>query len=54
VLHLKLFVRGNFIPLSECLPVFEDLGLKVIAEDAFALNPLTEAGAVETIALQNI
>ena len=38
-LHLKLFVRGPFVPLSECLPVFEKLGLKVIAEDAFALTP---------------
>jgi glutamate dehydrogenase len=52
-LHLKLFVRGQFIPLSECLPVFENLGLKVIAEDAFALTPTAEDGAPAEAALQN-
>jgi len=39
VLHLKLFVRGNFHPAVGMPPVFENLGLKVIAEDAFALTP---------------
>ncbi|HMI96364.1 MAG TPA: NAD-glutamate dehydrogenase [Micropepsaceae bacterium] len=53
-LRLKLFVHGGFVPLSECLPVFENLGLKVIAEDAFALNPFGEDGEPEEIALQNI
>ena len=37
-LRLKLFVRGSFVPLSDCLPVFENLGLKVIAEQTFALS----------------
>ena len=53
-LHLKLFVRGDFIPLSDCLPVFENLGLKVIAEDAFSLMPLTAGGKKQHVALQNI
>src|SRR5258706_9410621 len=53
-LRLKLFVRGDFIPLSECLPVFEDLGLKVIAEDAFALTPFAQDGEPKQTALQNI
>ena len=53
-LRLKLFVHGEFIPLSECLPVFENLGLKVIAEDAFALSPFAEDGAPTKVALQNI
>ena len=52
-LYLKLFVHGPFVPLSECLPVFENLGLKVIAEDAFALTPLAEDGTVQSVALQN-
>src|SRR5947209_2504998 len=39
VLRMKLFVAGDFIALSECLPVFENLGLKVIAEAAFPLTP---------------
>ena len=29
---------GQFVPLSDCLPVFENLGLKVIAEQTFALS----------------
>src|SRR5215471_13512724 len=53
LLHLKLFVRGNFVPLSDCLPVFENLGLKVIAEDAFQLMPRSEAGEKQPVALQN-
>ncbi|HEY4265804.1 MAG TPA: NAD-glutamate dehydrogenase domain-containing protein, partial [Micropepsaceae bacterium] len=52
-LHLKLFVHGLFVPLSECLPVFENLGLRVIAEDAFALAPLAEDGTGQSVALQN-
>ncbi|HYM18270.1 MAG TPA: NAD-glutamate dehydrogenase [Micropepsaceae bacterium] len=54
VVHLKLFVKDKFIPLSECLPMFENLGLKVIAEDAFALIPKDAAGQIQTVALQNI
>ena len=50
---MKLFVHGPFIPLSECLPVFENLGLKVIAEDAFALTPLSPVGTRQSVALQN-
>jgi glutamate dehydrogenase len=34
--------------------VFENLGLKVIAEDAFALSPLSEEGQIQHVALQNI
>ena len=34
-LRLKLYVLGEVLPLSASLPVFENLGLKVIAEDAF-------------------
>lgn len=51
-LRLKLFIRGGFVPLSECLPVFENLDLKVVAEAAFALTPETSAGAVQ-ISLQD-
>jgi len=50
-LRLKLFVHGEFIALSECLPVFENLGLKVIAEDAFALSPFAENGEPQQAAL---
>jgi glutamate dehydrogenase len=52
-LRLKLFVHGPFVALSECLPVFENLGLRVIAEDAFALAPIAADGARQSVALQN-
>ena len=54
ILHLKLFARGNFIPLSDCLPVLENLGLKVIAESAFAVTPLSDAGLAASVAVQDI
>ncbi|MEJ0042549.1 MAG: NAD-glutamate dehydrogenase domain-containing protein [Rhizomicrobium sp.] len=43
-LRLKLYVLGEVMPLSASLPVFENLGLKVIAEDAFPLTLKTADG----------
>jgi glutamate dehydrogenase len=37
-LHLKLHVLGDVLPLSASLPVFENMGLKVISEDAFPVS----------------
>ena len=37
-LRMKLYVLGEVLPLSACLPVFENLGLKVIAEDSFPVS----------------
>ena len=37
-LRLKLYVLGEVLPLSASLPVFENLGLKVIAEDAYPVS----------------
>jgi len=37
-LRLKLYVLGEVLPLSASLPVFENLGLKVIAEDSFPVS----------------
>ncbi|MGZ5929661.1 MAG: NAD-glutamate dehydrogenase [Rhizomicrobium sp.] len=50
-LRLKLYVLGDVLPLSVSLPVFENLGLKVIAEDAFPVqfkrdDGWTEDGAI--------
>src|SRR5262245_8907988 len=53
-LRLKLFVRGSFVALSDCLPVFENLGLKVIAGQTFALSPLSESGAPESVSLHSV
>ena len=37
-LRIKLYVLGDVLPLSVSMPIFENLGLKVIAEDAFPLS----------------
>ncbi len=37
-LRLKLYALGNVMPLSASLPIFENLGLKVIAEDPFPIT----------------
>jgi glutamate dehydrogenase len=43
-LHLKLYVLGELLPLSASLPVFENLGLKVIAEDSYPMSFDHEGG----------
>src|SRR3569832_949021 len=43
-LRLKLYVLGEVMPLSASLPIFENLGLKVIAEDSFPLQLRTGDG----------
>ncbi len=37
VLRLKLYVVGTVLPLSVSLPIFENLGFRVIAEDSYPL-----------------
>ncbi|MBS0472625.1 MAG: NAD-glutamate dehydrogenase [Proteobacteria bacterium] len=37
-LRIKLYILGEVLPLSASLPVFENLGLRVIAEDSFPLT----------------
>jgi len=43
-LRLKLYVLGAVLPLSASLPIFENLGLKVIAEDSFPITLKTGDG----------
>jgi glutamate dehydrogenase len=43
-LRLKLYIFGEVMPLSASLPIFENLGLKVIAEDAFPVQLKTADG----------
>jgi len=43
-LRLKLYILGEVMPLSGTLPIFENLGLKVIAEDAFPVTLKTGDG----------
>ena len=42
-LRLKLYGLGNALPLSASVPVFENFGLRVIAEDSFPVS-LASAG----------
>ena len=44
VLRLKLYVLGSVLPLSASLPVFENLGFKVIAEDSYPVSLKTSDG----------
>jgi glutamate dehydrogenase len=37
-LRLKIYILGNVLPLSASLPVFENLGFKVIAEDSYPIS----------------
>jgi glutamate dehydrogenase len=38
VVRLKLYVLGDVLPLSRSLPIFENCGLNVIAEDAYPVS----------------
>jgi glutamate dehydrogenase len=43
-LRLKIYVLGEVLPLSASLPIFENLGFRVIAENSYPVTPDTEAG----------
>jgi glutamate dehydrogenase len=43
-LRLKLYLLGDVMPLSMSLPIFENLGMKVIAEDSFSVSFKDDAG----------
>jgi glutamate dehydrogenase len=43
-LRLKLYVLGPVLPLSASLPVFENLGFRVIAEDSYPIQLETSDG----------
>ncbi|MGH6889727.1 MAG: NAD-glutamate dehydrogenase [Rhizomicrobium sp.] len=49
-LRLKFYVMGRMLPLSACLPVFENLGFRVIAEDSYAVS-LGRANPSEAVIL---
>jgi len=46
VLRIKLYGRGAALPLSLSLPIFENFGLRVIAEDAYTIALKTEDDAL--------
>ena len=43
-LRLKLYLLGEVMPLSISLPIFENLGMKVIAEDSFSATFKSDDG----------
>ncbi|MGC9952915.1 MAG: NAD-glutamate dehydrogenase [Rhizomicrobium sp.] len=51
VLRLKLYGLGPALPLSVSLPIFENFGLRVIAEDAYTVTLKTEDGVREAFVL---
>ena len=44
-LRLKLYVVGTVLPLSVSMPVFENLGFRVIAEDSYPIVPTADDGS---------
>ena len=38
VLHLKIFIRGRPVPLSDVMPMLENMGVKVLAEVPFEIS----------------
>ncbi|HWU24823.1 MAG TPA: NAD-glutamate dehydrogenase, partial [Rhizomicrobium sp.] len=51
VLRLKLYIVGTILPLSISLPVFENLGFRVIAEDSYPIAWPAEGESVREAAV---
>ena len=49
--RLKLYLLGGMMPLSTTLPIFENLGMKVIAEDSFAISFKDDANRLRDFVL---
>ena len=45
--RFKLYVRDEPAPLSDVLPILENMGLRVLEESGFALSPAASAGEAE-------
>jgi len=45
-LHFKLYVAGDPVPLSDVLPMLENMGLKVISENPYEIRPAGVARAM--------
>ena len=50
-LRMKLYVLGDVLPLSSTLPIFENLGFKVIAEDSFPVSLKKSGWAHDAVVL---
>jgi glutamate dehydrogenase len=47
--RFKLYQEGDPVALADVLPILEDMGLKALSEDGFALSPLAASGARRTV-----
>ncbi len=45
-LHLKFFHRGRPVPLSDVMPMLEDMGVKVLSEAPYEITPADHDGPV--------
>lgn len=45
-LHFKLYIAGQPVPLSDVLPMLENMGLKVISENPYSISPAKADGPV--------
>src|SRR6185312_7857122 len=49
--RMKLYLLGEIMPLSSTLPILENLGMKVIAEDSFTVSFKDDTGKVHNCVL---
>ena len=47
--RVKLYRAGTFVPLADVLPIFENMGLKALTEDGFALKRIEADGATTPV-----
>ncbi len=47
--RVKLYRAGDFVPLADVLPIFENMGLKALTEDGFQVKRQEPDGASTTI-----
>src|SRR6185312_13189691 len=50
-LRMKLYLLGEIMPLSTTMPILENLGMKVIAEDSFTVSFKEDAGQIHNCVL---
>ncbi|MFX8616582.1 hypothetical protein ABTM15_20050, partial [Acinetobacter baumannii] len=54
-LRLRLFHRDEPVPLSDVMPMLENMGLKVLTEDPFRIRPrLDQAQRKATVYLHDL
>ncbi|NJN52528.1 MAG: NAD-glutamate dehydrogenase [Gammaproteobacteria bacterium] len=52
VVHLKVFHKGSALPLSDILPVLENMGVRVVAENPFLITALDRVVSIHDYRLE--